>query len=77
VEVRLANPRKLRPRSAIAFRFTCRYYRGAYYKALFLTPPARAVRGVQRRHREETALFVAENLQRYALYGALFLLVRL
>ena len=31
---------------AIAFRFTCYYYRGAYYKAFVLTPPSCAVRGL-------------------------------
>jgi hypothetical protein len=63
------------PWMAIAFRFTCYYYRGAYYKAFFLTPPSCAVRGVQQNYRGETALLVVQQLHRYALYGALFLLV--
>jgi hypothetical protein len=63
------------PAFAIAFRFTCYYYRGAYYKALFLTPPSCAVRGAPKRYRGETLLLVFQNLHRYTLYAALFLLV--
>lgn len=63
------------PAMAIAFRFTCYYYRGAYYKALGLTPPACAVRGAGRTYRGETALLVFQNLHRYTLYGAIVLLV--
>jgi hypothetical protein len=63
------------PALAIAFRATCYYYRGAYYKALALTPPSCAVRGRSRRYRGETALLLFQNLHRYTLYGALFLLV--
>ena len=44
------------PGLAIAFRLTCYYYRGAYYKAFFLSPPSCAVGGVPRRYRGETAL---------------------
>jgi hypothetical protein len=62
------------PALAIAFRFTCYYYRGAYYKALALTPPACAVRGLPVGYRGETALLVFQNLHRYTLYGAVFLL---
>jgi hypothetical protein len=62
------------PWIAIAFRFTCYYYRGAYYKAFFLSPPACAVRGVQQHYRGETRLLIVQQLHRYALYGALFLL---
>ena len=63
------------PWLAIAFRFTCYYYRGAYYKAFALTPPSCAVRGIQRNYRGERALLIVQNLHRYTLYGALFLLV--
>jgi hypothetical protein len=63
------------PGLAIAFRVTCYYYRGAYYKALALTPPACAVRGAPRHYRGETALLIFQNLHRLTLYGALFLLV--
>jgi hypothetical protein len=63
------------PGLAIAFRITCYYYRGAYYKALAFTPPACAVNGLARSYRGETALLIFQNLHRYTLYGALFLLV--
>src|SRR5688500_6632219 len=61
------------PALAIAFRFTCYYYRGAYYKAFGLTPPSCAVRGAARRYRGETTLLLFQNLHRYTLYAALFL----
>ena len=60
---------------ALAFRLTCYYYRGAYYKAFFLTPPSCAVGGVPQRYRGETRLLLMQNLHRYTLYGALFLIV--
>jgi hypothetical protein len=63
------------PALAIAFRFTCYYYRKAYYRAYGMSPPACAVRGVARRYRGETAVLLFQNLHRYTLYGALFLLV--
>jgi hypothetical protein len=63
------------PGLAIAFRFTCYYYRGAYYKAFFLSPPSCTVRGASPRYRGETALLLFQNLHRYTLYGALVLLV--
>jgi hypothetical protein len=63
------------PWLAIAFRFTCYYYRGAYYKAFAISPPACAVRGIQTGYRGERGLLVFQNLHRYALYGALVLLV--
>jgi hypothetical protein len=69
------SPAFFLPGLAIAFRFTCYYYRGAYYKAFGLTPPNCAVRGVQRRYRGETMLLAFQNLHRYTLYGALLLIV--
>jgi hypothetical protein len=71
------SPAFVLPWVAIVFRLSCYYYRGAYYKAAFLTPPACAVRGVQRHYRGETMLLMFQNLHRYALYGGLFLLVTL
>lgn len=71
------SPAFVLPWLAIVFRITCYYYRGAYYKAAFLTPPTCAVRGVQRSYRGETALLVVQNLHRYALYAGLFLLIAL
>ncbi len=63
------------PGLAIAFRFTCYYYRKAYYRAFAASPPACAVAGAPLKYRGETALLLFQNLHRYALYGALFLLV--
>ena len=41
----------------LGFRLTCYYYRKAYYRAYFLSPPACAVAGLSRaRYRGETAL---------------------
>ncbi len=64
------------PGLAIAFRFTCYYYRGAYYK-VFMTPPSCTVRrsSSARGYRGELGLLLFQNLHRYTLYGALFLLV--
>jgi hypothetical protein len=63
------------PAFALTFRFTCYYYRGAYYKAVFLTPPSCAVGGAPRRYRGETTLLLFQNLHRYTFYYALFVLV--
>jgi hypothetical protein len=71
------SPAFFLPGMAIAFRFTCYYYRGAYYKAFALTPPACAVVGLPRRYQGERVLLLFQNLHRYTLYGALFLLVYL
>jgi hypothetical protein len=71
------SPAFVLPWVAIVFRLTCYYYRGAYYKGLFLTPPACGVRGAAHRYRGETALLLFQNLHRYALYAGLFLLVTL
>ena len=68
------SPAFFLPALAIAFRMTCYYYRGAYYKALAMTPPSCAVRGPVRRYRGETTLLIVQNLHRYTLYGALVLL---
>src|SRR2546427_2760597 len=55
----------------LAFRTTCYYYRNAYYRAFFATPPACAVGAIRRRkYRGETGLLLVQNLHRYALYFA-------
>jgi hypothetical protein len=69
------SPAFFLPAMAIAFRITCYYYRGAYYKAFAMTPPSCAVSGLRHRYRGETALLLFQNLHRYTLYGALALLV--
>ena len=58
----------------LSFRFTCYYYRGAYYKAFSGTPPACAVGSIPRKekgYRGETFLMVFQNLHRYSLYVAI------
>jgi hypothetical protein len=61
----------------LGFRATCYYYRKAYYRAYFLDPPACAVgepRGEA--YKGETSFpFVLQNLHRYFLYLAIFVLV--
>jgi hypothetical protein len=63
------------PGLAILFRATCYYYRKAYYRAFGMSPPGCAVRASKRAYKGETAILVFQNLHRYALYGAIFLLV--
>ena len=69
------SPAFFMPALAIAFRITCYYYRGSYYKAFAMTPPSCAVRGLPARYRGERALLLFQNLHRYTLYGALVLIV--
>jgi len=59
-----------------SFRFTCYYYRKAYYRAFAWDPPACAV-GERAPHgyRGETRLLLFQNLHRYAMYVALVFLV--
>ena len=57
------------------FRVTCYYYRKAYYRSLFLTPPACGVRGIRKGYKGETLLLLFQNLHRFFLYLALIFLV--
>ena len=57
------------------FRFTCYYYRKAYYRSLFLTPSACAVRARPQKYSGERFLFIFQNLHRYFLYIALIFCV--
>jgi hypothetical protein len=58
------------------FRFTCYYYREAYYRSFGLTPPGCAV-GARSpgNYNGERKLLLFQNLHRYALYFALLFLV--
>jgi hypothetical protein len=58
------------------FRFTCYYYRKAYYRSFAMTPPACAV-GAARpgKYNGERKLLLFQNLHRFALYFALLFLV--
>lgn len=59
------------------FRFTCYYYRGAYYKAFWADPPACAVGEPRSGYRGERKFpLVFQNVHRYFLYVALvFILI--
>src|SRR5262245_31824109 len=58
------------------FRFTCYYYRGAYYKAFWADPPNCSVGEPRNSYRGERWLpLVLQNVHRYFLYVALLFLV--
>ncbi len=58
------------------FRFTCYYYRGAYYKAFWADPPNCAVGEPRKSYWGERSLpLVLQNLHRYFLYLALLFLI--
>jgi hypothetical protein len=58
------------------FRFTCYYYRGAYYKAFWADPPACAVGEPRHNYRGERKFpLILQNVHRYFLYLALIFLV--
>ena len=60
------------------FRFTCYYYRGAYYKAFWADPPSCAVGEPRKRYLGENSFpLIIQNVHRYFLYlaiGFLFVL---
>src|SRR5215831_18803167 len=59
-----------------AFRISCYYYRGAYYKSLFADPLACDVGEHRKSYRGEAKWpFLIQNLHRYALYFALLFMV--
>lgn len=58
------------------FRFTCYYYRGAYYKAFWADPPSCAVSEPRKGYTGEHGLpLILQNVHRYFLYFALLFLV--
>jgi hypothetical protein len=58
------------------FRFTCYYYRGAYYKAFWADPPACAVGEPRSGYRGERKFpLILQNVHRYFLYLALLFIV--
>lgn len=58
------------------FRLTCYYYRKAYYRSFWLSPPACAVREPHGRYTGETGFpLILQNIHRYFFYVATFFLV--
>ena len=58
------------------FRFTCYYYRGAYYKAFWADPPSCAVGEPRKGYRGENSFpLIVQNVHRYFLFIALGFLV--
>ena len=58
----------------LGFRLTCYYYRKAYYRSFWLSPPACAVTEPHRRYTGETRFpLIGQNVHRYFFYlGLLF-----
>ncbi len=55
----------------LGFRFTCYYYRKAYYRAFWLSPPACAVAEPHGKYTGETRFpLIFQNIHRYFLYFA-------
>jgi hypothetical protein len=60
------------------FRFTCYYYRGAYYKAFWADPPACSVSEPRKGYTGENGLpLILQNVHRYFLYFAILFLFAL
>ena len=58
------------------FRFTCYYYRGAYYKAFWADPPSCAVGEPRHSYWGERKFpLILQNVHRYFLYLALIFLI--
>jgi len=56
----------------LSFRLTCYYYRKAYYRAFWLSPPACAVAEPHAKYTGETRLpLILNNIHRYAWYAAM------
>ena len=55
----------------LLFRLTCYYYRKAYYRAFWLSPPACAVPDAHSKYSGETRFpLIFQNIHRYAFYAA-------
>jgi hypothetical protein len=56
----------------LGFRLTCYYYRKAYYRSFWLSPPACAVAEPHRRYTGETRFpLILQNVHRYFFYAAI------
>ena len=57
------------------FRFTCYYYRGAYYKAFWADPPSCAVGEPRKSYLGEHSFpLIIQNIHRYFMYAAVIFL---
>lgn len=54
-----------------SFRFTCYYYRKAYYRAFAMDPPACAVGERKHEYNGERKLLIIQNFHRFTLYVAI------
>ena len=61
----------------LAFRSTCYYYRKAYYRSFFLSPPACAVAEPMSRYNGERKLLAIQNTHRLWWYIAVFFIAML
>jgi hypothetical protein len=62
----------------LGFRMTCYYYRKAYYRAFWLSPPACAVAEPHAKYTGETRFpLIIQNIHRYFLYFAMLFAVLL
>jgi hypothetical protein len=60
------------------FRFTCYYYRGAYYKAFWADPPSCTVGEPRKKYLGERSFpLIVQNIHRYFLYLAVIFIVLL
>lgn len=60
----------------LLFRFTCYYYRKAYYRAFWFSPPACAVAEPHAKYTGETRFpLLGQNLHRYFFYAAVLISV--
>ena len=62
----------------LGFRATCYYYRKAYYRAYFLSPPGCGVKPIGKRGSytgESSFPFILQNVHRFFLYAATFILL--
>ncbi|HEU4423830.1 MAG TPA: hypothetical protein VFR67_14965 [Pilimelia sp.] len=58
----------------LLFRLTCYYYRKAYYRSFWLSPPACAVPDSHKSYSGETRFpLIFQNLHRYAFYAAVII----
>ncbi len=61
--------------SPLGFRFTCYYYRGAYYKAFWADPPSCSVSEPRKGYRGEHSFpLIIQNIHRYFMYIAIIFL---